>query len=56
MTLFHRHRWSLPITIKRLTYQRCLECGIRRLYDSTRWKPGKTLRREPVPAGLNRAA
>ncbi|MGH9533807.1 MAG: hypothetical protein ACRD2E_03000 [Terriglobales bacterium] len=56
MTLFHRHRWSLPITLKRLTYQTCLECGSRRLFDSSRWKPGKTLRPEAAAERFNRAA
>lgn len=41
--IFHHHRWSLPITLNHLTYQRCLECGLRRLFDPQRWRPGKRL-------------
>jgi hypothetical protein len=56
MMFFHRHRWSMPITIKRLTYQCCLECGSRRAFDYNRWRPGKTLRRERVRTEFSRVA
>ena len=56
MTIFHRHHWSMPITIKRLTYQRCLECGIRRVFDSSRWRPGRKLGRESAAEGFQKAA
>lgn len=56
MAIFHRHHWSMPITIKRLTYQRCLERGIRRAFDCTRWRPGRTLRRESSVEEFKRAA
>lgn len=46
MMILHRHQWSLPITLKRLTYQRCLLCGARRMFDRERWRHGKLLGRE----------
>lgn len=46
--LSHRHRWSRPITIRRETYQRCLDCGRRRAFDPKRWRPGKALKRESM--------
>lgn len=46
MTILHRHHWSLPITLKKLTYQRCLDCGARRIFDRERWRHGKLLGRE----------
>lgn len=44
-----RHRWSLPITVRGETYQRCVDCSLRRSFDAKRWLPGKPLRRELMP-------